>query len=123
MSTPVTELRQAAAKLRQTAAKATPGPWEDHSTGDGPWPVLVAGGPVPGDPAGYRDTVIKVHESVREDILAVADAAWIALAGPQIAEPLADLLEAFALVAPVLNTDKALAIARAINGKEARNGA
>ncbi|MFG2001769.1 hypothetical protein ACGFNU_21720 [Spirillospora sp. NPDC048911] len=43
------------------------------------------------------------------------NAIWITLMQPGVAEPLADLLDAFAAIEPVLDTGKAVAVARAIN--------
>ena len=90
---PADELRAAAAKIRDIAGPTTPGPWTDRSTDDtGAWPIMIVGGDdSPGD--GRGEPVLIVHESVTEEIVAREDATWIALAGPQIAEPLAAWLE------------------------------
>ena len=118
---PIDELHTAATKLRETASKATPGPWTDRSTDDtGAWPIMIVGGDdSPGD--GRGEPVLIVHESVTEEIVGREDAAWIALAGPQIAEPLAEQLEEtaswwdqFSLTPEP--TNPALVLARAING-------
>lgn len=120
------ELRAAATKLRETAIGTTPAPWEDHSAEGTAWPILIAGGSIPGDPTGYRDLVIKVHESITDEVMTYADAAWIALASPALAEPLAVWLEKVATdheistkagVGVVISPNNpALAVARAING-------
>lgn len=91
-TTPAEELRAAARLLRETASKATPGPWHDFSTDeDGAWPVMVIGAAGPADDRG-QDVLI-VHETVDEEIVATEDAAWIALASPALAEPLAAVLD------------------------------
>lgn len=90
MTSPADELRGAATKLRETAAEATPGGWQpevlppneqhkhpafwvttEYDDGDGTTDVVVADCP-------WRE----------------ADAAWIALASPALAEPIAAGLEA-----------------------------
>lgn len=88
MSGPAETLRAAAAKLRTTGAAATPGPWEEFSTDDdGAWPRLVTG-------QGDGADVIKVHEEIADyDVVTREDTAWIALANPALAEPLAAWLE------------------------------
>lgn len=90
---PSEELHAAAAKVRKTAIGTTPAPWEDRSAEGTAWPILIVGGPIPDDPTARLDTVIKVHEFIDDEVMTYADAAWIALAGPQIAEPLAAWLE------------------------------
>jgi hypothetical protein len=79
--TPAEELRAAATKLRETAAKATPGSWtaREHSSdifadsSDFEW---VAEALIPHEPAISR-----------------GNAAWIALMSPVIAEPIARVLD------------------------------
>lgn len=87
--TPVEELRAAAAKLRQMAANASPGPWSAGSEADGTfyhrygergW--LVTG------PAGSPE--------MEDSETGKADASWIALMGPKAAGPIAALLEHYA---------------------------
>ncbi|WP_329520537.1 hypothetical protein [Spirillospora sp. NBC_01491] len=79
--TPVDELRAAATRLRETAAKATPGPWKTKGFGEFGWLVVDA------NPAGRFSVETEDNEHGR------ADAVWIALASPVLAEPLADWLE------------------------------
>ena len=104
MSTAAEELRTAATRLREVAAEATGGPWENGED-DHLW--------IGGSVWGY---------SVRKkgEFLA-GDPAWIALVHPGLAEPLASLLEvsAAAYEANAINlpgTAQMLAIARVING-------
>ncbi|TDD77710.1 hypothetical protein [Actinomadura rubrisoli] len=113
---PATELLAAARLLRETAVKATPGPWTaEHSSWAGDNAVLstVIGG----------HAVAVCGEEVRGVTLpASADAAWIALMGPDKAEPLATFLHH---VAETWVFQKgairgfALAIARAVTGRAA----
>ena len=74
--TPAEELRTAATRLRETAAEATGGPWENGED-DHLW--------IGGSVWGY--SVRKKGEFLN------GDPAWIALANPALAEPLAQLLE------------------------------
>ena len=120
--TPAEELVAAAAKLRETATAATPGPWEDVSTDDtGAWPRWILGAP---NADGYGQDVLVVHEEVAEDysVIAREDLAWIALASPALAEPLAAWLESwdgleFTEQGALLDDLKyALKIARVITG-------
>jgi hypothetical protein len=74
-STPAEELRAAATKLRETAANATPGPWENAEND------LWIGGPV----WGYQVT--------KDGTFIGEDSAWIALMHPGLAEPLAEWLD------------------------------
>jgi len=91
--TPAEELRKAAARLREVASTATPGPWQDCSDPDGgAWPRYVVGTPRPGEDAQATD-VLTVHESVGDHVISREDTAWIALANPALAEPLLKLLE------------------------------
>jgi len=86
------ELLAAARRLRETAAAATPGPWEDCSDPDGgAWPRYVVGSVRDEDPQSTE--VLRVHESVDEHVVTREDTAWIALASPALAGPLADWLE------------------------------
>jgi hypothetical protein len=142
--TPAEELRAAATTLRETAAKATEGPWKAspvwsprshcrsavysyaHRTGTAE-SIVVA--------SGLKDRAGGIAEP--------GNAVWIALAHPGLAEPLAAWLESAALLARTHKTDpayeaensfrwclecnneecealqhidKALAVARVING-------
>lgn len=106
--TPAEELRAAASLLREMAANATP---VSHT--DGRW-TAHAGGTVTGDyTVAYR-------------CLMQGDAEWIALAGPQIAEPLAAWLEFVAETWAVQKRgvrSHALAVARAILRNDVKRGA
>lgn len=107
------ELLAAARRLRETASAATPGPWEDCSDPDGgAWPRYVIGSPAPGSDRG--EEVLRVHESIADQVVTRDDTAWIALAHPGLAEPLAAWLEGVATSGTA--TSAALAVARAING-------
>lgn len=101
-------LRAAAQKLRDTAAKVTPGPWFDNGNGHVMYGEAGTG------------------ESPDALIAESWDAAWIALASPVLAEPLADQLEAIAELDETLGSGigpvtaraviSALAVARAVLG-------
>lgn len=78
------ELRQAAATLRETAGNATAGPW---STVSGAANVLH----FPDD--DFRDPRVVVGPGRGASL---ADVAWIALAHPGLAEPLAAWLDTVA---------------------------
>ncbi|MFD0902378.1 hypothetical protein [Actinomadura sediminis] len=102
---PADELRAAAQKIRDTAKGATPGPWqvgngveigigiEQHSPGRFSYDALLA------EVTSENDRINDVEDA--KDFRSVditvgsaeADAAWIALASPQIAEPIAAWLE------------------------------
>jgi hypothetical protein len=118
-------LRRAAAKLRETAAPTTPAPWADYSTADdGAWPRLLVGAVRDGDDPQSAPDVIKVHESVPEDVVSREDLAWIALTSPAIAEPLAAWLEmeawrwdAVRIAGATRPGPDALAVARALLGE------
>lgn len=72
-------LRRAAAKLRDLAAQTSPAPWVIERTNSSEW-VMDA------------DRVVYIADcGLDEDVLPEihADAAWITLASPAIAEPLA----------------------------------
>lgn len=77
--TPQDELRAAASIVRERAAKATPGPWLEGGYGNY--------GPTVHDVASTFG--IETEDSDRGK----GNAAWIALANPLLAEPLADWLE------------------------------
>ena len=76
--TPADELRQAATRLRELAADATPGPWS----------VTV-------DDDVVADTVDSGYgpQSVAPNVITPEDMKWIAAMSPVIAEPMADLLD------------------------------
>ena len=86
------DMREAAARLRQIAAEASPGPWDhDRFTEDGPWEVIADGSPGddPEDIAVLND---KYHR-------AQGNAWWIGQMHPGTAEPLAALLDMAAVAA------------------------
>lgn len=132
------ELLTAARRLREVSAAATPGPWEDCSDPDGgAWPRYVIGSPAPGSDRG--EEVLRVHESIADhQVVTRDDTAWIALAHPGLAGPLAALLEGIAgrhipieesggqwcaedsRRLPCPDVTAALAVARAINGEVPR---
>lgn len=89
------ELKTAATRLRDTATKATPGPW--HTVGL-PWnhgiPYVIAGHHDPHVGAFIADVDHIGDDPGETERDQAADAAWIALANPALAEPLADLLDA-----------------------------
>jgi hypothetical protein len=107
MSTPAEELRAAATKLRETASKATPGPWrvgggtsigvgiEPHSRGSFAYDAIVAEATSEEDRENDVETAFG-WDRVVEVGTPAADAEWIALASPALAEPLADLLDSIA---------------------------
>jgi len=96
--TPAEELAAAATKLRETAAKTTPGAWitypatsRDDDRDDQPWTVSTsycANDGSPCEPTCDRDVVV-----AGECLLRAGDAAWIVLACPMLAAPLAALLD------------------------------
>lgn len=105
-------LRRAAAKLRETASEAAPGPWA-----------------VGGETGNFPDLVGPVGGHARIEAC-VEDAPWIALASPALAEPLAawlehdaDMLDAFVNrdKVPLSNAlpvvEHALTVARAVLGE------
>lgn len=85
MTAPADRLREAAAKVRETAGQATPGPWTFQAAAGSGW--LVERQP-PGDYA----VAMAPRSNPRRDY----DAQWIALASPALAEHWAALLEAVA---------------------------
>lgn len=82
---PAAELRAAAALLREIAGAATPGPWEgvvdDHGGGE-------INASVWADSIGYYIT-----EKISSGPLHLADAHWIGLMSPVVAEPIAAWLD------------------------------
>lgn len=124
------DLRRAAQKLRETAATATPGPWEHVSTGDdGPFPLWVIGPPTDPDNGWTSREVVRLTEDMTdalkdvadpEEIVARADLDWIALASPSLAEPIAAWLDRVAQWWPTYGSgdrEAAIAVARAILGE------
>lgn len=101
------ELREAAARLRETAAPATPGPWTVIIRYLRKHPSVPAQADFITPAYGAR---ISVQTRQR-----LPDARWQALLHPGLAEPLADALEG---TADGCRTHQALlAIARVLNGK------
>lgn len=82
--TPAEELRAAAARLREHAKSASTWPWTSAPSWAGENAVLNAGG---------HPVAVCGEEIPGSDYPASADAAWIALAHPGLAEPLARLLD------------------------------
>jgi hypothetical protein len=128
--TPAEELRAAATKLRETASKATPGPWEIRD-GNKVSSNVVSREDMVIDGGGWTDGT----KAVVYGAALTADAVWIALASPALAEPLAAWLEGItarhnlspdfddrdeciwcAEPWPCPDLRDALAVARAING-------
>lgn len=114
--TPADEISQAAATLRETAVKATEGPWEvrpgnDVSSNVGREDGLIIDG------GAYADSTVSVVYGAALH----ADAAWIALMHPGVAEPLAAWLESwdgFNIPESAPHSDDwehALKVSRAIN--------
>ncbi|WP_030506421.1 hypothetical protein [Microbispora rosea] len=84
---PVEELRAAANKLRETAKNATPGRWtSEHQSWAGDNAVLSYA-------TNGHAVAVCGEEIAGADHPASADAAWIALMHPGLAEPLAAWLE------------------------------
>ncbi|KAB2384722.1 hypothetical protein [Actinomadura montaniterrae] len=83
--TPAEELRAAEAKVRETASKATPGPW----VADG---LEISGEVTDPDADMYARWVAESLDDNDPDH-GCDNAAWIALASPALAEPLAGLLK------------------------------
>jgi hypothetical protein len=85
-------LLAAAARLREIAARATPGPWDyDRFEEAAPWEVIAPSGD------DLEDVAVCSAENGRVE----ANAWWIATVHPGIAEPLAQLLEIEAATARV----------------------
>lgn len=132
MTSPVEELRTAAAKIRELASNATPGPWHiytDHEDDsfDLFWVHCEDHGPVTAD---MNEGGVCIERA--DDEGGWPDAVWIALMSPVFAGPIAEWLEAVAdkeaLLGGPANEDlaalalhpfgyeHALAVARVING-------
>ena len=84
--TPADEMRAAAKLLREKAAAATPGPWEIEYAyqSDRPQAVFRM------DPAEPDDLDMALGVGIMDE---PADNAWVALLGPDKAEPLACWLD------------------------------
>ena len=111
--TPAEEMRAAAKLLRETGTVTTPGPWTT--------------GHVPGVGWCVSNPTLSMCVAAEQGWLGEGDAAWIALAHPGLAEPLAQWLENTSLTLgrpghrEWHGTEKAaLAAARIINGGESR---
>lgn len=120
--TPAETLRAAATRLREKAAQSTPGPWEiEYGYRDKtPQAVFVMN---PDNPDN-ADSSIEIGGMDRPD-----DNVWIALLGPDKAEPLANWLDVTARMADIgcrmagrislsVEQKAALAFARSILGEE-----
>ncbi|GAA1887781.1 hypothetical protein GCM10009837_06950 [Streptomyces durmitorensis] len=129
MTSPADELRTAAEKLRKLASDATPAPWTWNRWHSDTCPtgcddpscfLLIVGSPY--GPVGDADVdrdVFAVERSVQER--GESDAAFIAAMDPTVGLALADWLDTAAANAAVLTwpndfIERALAVARAING-------
>lgn len=104
MSTPAEELRDAAKALRDTAAKATRGPWVFFQTitrndldEDMAWtvcrPVCEKANGSECDPDCGADVLQTGAEGCEHDYIAQGDVVWMTLVHPGLAEPFADMLE------------------------------
>ncbi len=91
-SSPIEEVRAAARILHQTAAKATPGPWRIRQGNTVSSNITDRDGHMVIDGGGWTDGTKTVVYGAALN----ADAAWIALAGPELAGPLAAWLDALA---------------------------
>lgn len=114
---PADELRAAAAKLRETAERATDGPW--YVVGP-PWNdrtlYVVAGHPDP-----HFGTFVADPEDPTMSRRGTenADATWIAFMNPGLAEPLAALIDKHRTDCAIMRVQPRedwLMLARAING-------
>lgn len=79
------QLKRAAAKLRETAAKATPGPWQFVPDLYGDRGAITSASPAA---EGWDTLIIDVPNDSEQPA-----AEWIALVSPALAEPLAVVLE------------------------------
>lgn len=106
--TPAEELRAAATKLREAAAKATRGPWvyyqtttrSDHDE-DVAWTVcrplcLKDNNGDECEPDCGADVLRTGAENCEHDYISQGDVEWMTLVDPGVAEPLAKWLEAAA---------------------------
>jgi len=131
--TPAEELRAAVKLLREVADGTTRGPWVCHPTitrddeNDYAWTICrtICEGTGDGcEPDCGANVLTTGAEGCEEDNVSGADAAWIALAHPALAEPLAEWLEDTAgdfeaehRTEPEMSNEfHALAVARVING-------
>ncbi|WP_329521225.1 hypothetical protein [Spirillospora sp. NBC_01491] len=105
MTAPAEALRAAAKSLRETASKATPGPWTVSR--------------IPGVGGSVDDPTLSLSIAVGTRWTSYGDGKWVALANPALAEPLAAWLghvaETWAFC-KATQRDQALAVARALNG-------
>ena len=123
---PADDLRAAATLIRATASKATPGPWEIRDGNKVSSNVAARDERMVIDGGGWTDGT----KAVVYGAALIADAAWIALMSPAVAEPLAAWLEATATDIEISEEDRkagwsafispahpALTVARAILGR------
>lgn len=129
---PAEELRKAALTLRETAAKATRGPWccyptvgRDLELDEGNAYTVSRGYCDREDgncePDCGADVIHTGGMGCQEDTLKADDAAWITVAHPGLGEPLARWLDLYVGAYEVGTIDlpgtvQALAVARVING-------
>ena len=126
--TPIEELREAAKRLRQYGVAATLGDWAGFASSDNDdGRALIFGGPVEN---GYRTSTVfqfcdymDCEECTRPS---PEDLAWMTLAHPGLAEPLAVMLDTIRELCDGLDREPApntwqgmgLAVARQITGGE-----
>jgi hypothetical protein len=103
---PADTLHRAAAKLRETAKAATPGPWEESTSDHGDVEVWKTG--------DYQQPVASTGYGPGIDEGAYRDAVYIAIVHPGVGLLLADLLDRAADYAD--HRIEEMAIARAILG-------
>lgn len=120
--TPAEELQAAAAKVRETGAAATPGPWVVVKHNRRQHPGVLANAEIHKPGGSVRSVSWKVPGEI-------ADAEWNALTHPGLAGPLVAILESAAGQAKAMSraddfgicdepgaVEEALNLARVING-------
>lgn len=97
--TPQDKLNRAAALLRESGGRATPGPWNHNPDSIAEWSVYGAGGWMVASATAYDGGVARMPDprsdrvQPPERIDSVANAAWIALMSPDLAPHIAAWLE------------------------------
>lgn len=105
--TPAEEFRDAARIVREYAGKAGRGPWSVPGIGDFGWSVT--------GPGSWAEPGTFTGVETADSEQGKADAEWIALANPEIAEPLAVVFDSAAVDAEQIGYDfRLLALARLI---------
>lgn len=96
---PADELRAAATLLRETANKATPGPWSASPVWS-PRSQATSAVYSLAHPTGTHasEVVPSMLATPKRPLVRPGDAAWIALMSPAVAEPLAAWLDFLALL-------------------------